>query len=183
MPSITVAKVALSLTLKMAEVLLQRHLVSSPRVMAKELAREIDAYVRNNNLGYYPAFDYFKDKEGIDQELITVIEETGWTICKLAREHLVSDLKPAFSNIQIQSIKPVAFSLPSVRLSTPDHMEHLVHHLTVSNIKVGMVASSIEKLTQTDDIEKIAERKIWRWLQEDFESIKVVSASIKEHES
>lgn len=163
----------------MAEVILQRHLVSSPRNMAKVLAKEIDAYVRTNKLGYYPALNYFRGRQGVDQELLKVVEETGLIVCRLAEELLISDLKPAFSNVQIQSIKPIAFSLPPVRLTTADHMEHLVHHLTVSNIKIGMVASSIEKLAETDDIGKIAERKIWRWLQEDFESIKVVSATIK----
>ena len=178
MSNITIAKVALSLTLKVTETILDRHLVSSPRVMAKLLAAEIDTYVRENNTGYYPAIEFFRDKDGVDKELLKVFEETGWIVCKITRELLTTDLKPAFSNIQIQSIKPVAFTMPSIRLGQKDAFDQLVHHLIISNVKVGMIASSIEKISQTDDIEKIAERKIWRWLQEDFESIRVVSASL-----
>lgn len=183
MGNITIAKVALSLTLKVGETILKRHLVSSPGVMGKVLASEIDTYVREHNIGYYPAIDYFRDKPGIDADLLKVIEETGWIVCKIARELLVSDLKPAFSHIQIQSIKPVAFTLPSIRLNQNDACDQLAHHLTVNNVKVGMIASSIEKISQTDDIEKLAERKIWRWLQDDFESIKVVSARLTREET
>jgi hypothetical protein len=178
MSGISIARVVLSLSLRLSEGLLNQHLVSSPKVLGRQLADQIDDHVRTHDLGYYPPLEYFVRHAALDADLLKVEEETGWMVCRFARELLNQHLRPAFSSIEIRHIQPVAFTMPRVRPRETDAITRLAAHFTPNVVKVTLVVSSIERRVQAEAVEKMAQRKIWRWLQDHFDGIDVVSAKL-----
>ena len=178
MTQLSVVRVALSLTLRLSAELLERHFVSSPRVLGERLAEEVNAYVEREGLGYYPPLEYFRSHAGIDSEVLEIIEETGWVVCRLAREVITTQLRPVFSRIEIQQIQPRAHTMPRVRVNQSNALAALARHYSPDAVRLTLIVSSLEKNGTPEGIERLAERKIWHWLQEHFDAIEVSGARL-----
>lgn len=172
--------ISLTLRLKVAGKVLQRHTSASPSQVGVELARVIDKYSREHKLGYYPAIEFFRQVAEVDQSLIDSVEQVSWSISKLAREEVQSRLRPIFSTIKFQSIQAEAFSLPPVRPNQQSAFEHLVKHYTPDTIKLELLVSLLRKDgdLRGGAAEAYARKMIYRWLKSVFEDIEVTSSVV-----
>jgi len=172
--------ISLTLRLTLSEEKLQRHTPAPVTSVGEKLATMIDQYSRENQLGYYPAIEYFRQVPETDQSLIDTAEQIAWHISKLAREEIQSRLRPIFSTVRLQSIQTEAFALPSVRPSQPSAFEQLQKHCTPDTVKVELLVSLLRK--DADQRGKAAEgyarKMMYRWLKTGFEDVEVTASFV-----
>ncbi len=170
--------IALTVRLKLAEKTVWQHLPASASKVGRELARFVDRYCRDHELGYYPAIEYFRQVPEANQELIDNAEELAWEVSKKAREQLQSRLRPVFSNLKFRSVQTESFAIPPVRPSQPSALEQLAAHYTPDRVRVELLASLLrkDKDLRGDAMEGYARKMIFRWLSGIFEEVEVTSS-------
>jgi len=171
-------KVLVTIDVQLKPDVLQQYLPCSANVIGKALADIADQYQQDNKTGYYPAIDFFKSLDGVDPDLITSAEQVAWLVSKLARETIQRRLRPIFSSVSFQSIQTLAFSMPRVRPNQKDAIEQLAQHYTPDSIKIELVLTMIRRDSDADDgrAEPYARKMMFRWLESEFESIKVTNS-------
>lgn len=170
------AKIALTIDLTVPAQSLEQHIAATPAVVASELAQHVYEYEKNHALGYYPAIDYFEDNQDFEQELISALKSIAWVANSMVRNEIQTRLRPVFSSLQFESIQAKAFTLPSVRPGNANAIHELTNHYSLSDIKVSLIATIIQRKQDTEGVEKMAEKMVYRWLKEHFGSIHVTSA-------
>lgn len=174
--SLHFAKVALTIDVILPPQSLEQHIAATPAVVASELARQVQDYEKQHGLGYYPAIDYFEDKQEIEQELIGALKSIAWVANSMVRNEFQARLRPVFSSLQFESIQAQAFTLPSVRPGHANAIHELTNHYSLTGIKVSLIVTIIQRKQDSEAVEKMAESMIYRWLKEHFKSVQVTSA-------
>lgn len=176
--AIHIVKTALSLRVRVAPTLLQDRLGELAAGAGVNLAARIDALVRAEKLGYYPALDFFAQREGIDRSLLAAFEEAA----RFVREHVEKEaparLWSAFSHVRVVNTQSPAFALPGVRPSQPDALSALAQHYTPTLVKIDLVVSSLKKGAAAEGAERAAAQQARWWLRECFESVEVSDARV-----
>jgi hypothetical protein len=178
MTTVAVAKVAVTLLVRVSADELEQHLVSSPRVLGTQLAEAVDTHVRRENIGYYPPLSYYSDKLLIDQELLNVTREIAWFVNEYVREQVRRQLRHVFSQVKITQVQSVAFTMPSVRTSDADALQLLANHYTPDTVRLSLLLSSIEKEPVPEDIQRLTEYKVVQWLRDHFAHLEIVSSRV-----
>jgi len=153
----------------------ERHLPSSPFVVGEHLADEVMKYVQANNLGYYPALEYFELQGGIDKDLLEAAEHISWFDCKIAREELQRKLRPAFADIVFNSIQTVAFTMPSVRPGQLNGRHALIKHYTPDTVKIAMTVNARCDDQSVESLVSWARQSVYHCLKGCFHTIEVTS--------
>lgn len=174
--SIQLNRIALNILVRLPEHVFERHLPSSPYVIGTELADQVVAYVREHELGYYPALDFFENNGGLDPELIEAASHTSWFVANLVREEIHRKLRPIFASLSFQSVQTVAFTMPTVRPAQLNAYNELVEHYTPDTIKVGLVVGVFQKRENDEALTRWARHTAYRWLKNSFEEFEVTSA-------
>ena len=153
-------KVSLSIDLKIMHSVIEQHIAASPYVVGIELARQVDRYVREQRLGYYPALDYFHGKDIIDSDLYNTAESIAWLLENITQQSLNKHLRPLLSELQFDSTHAHLFILPHVRPSQNNAIHNLTAHFTPDHLRVSLSgrlkfgAETQEQLLQ-DAVQKI----------------------------
>ena len=175
-----VDQISLTLRLKLSASILHQHVSALPEKAGEALAIAVDKYSNENNLGYYPAIDYFEQLEPFDKGLIEVIEKLSWQVSKFTRQEIQKRLRPIFATVKFQSVQTEAYSLPGVRPGQKAALERLSEHYTPDTFKVELKLSMLRK--ESDQREGAAEgyarKMMFRWLGDLFESIEVTSSRV-----
>ncbi len=171
-------KVLVTINVQLKAESMQQYLPCSANIIGKTLAEIADEYVKENKTGYYPAIDFFKTLDNVDQNLIASAEQVAWLVSKLAREKIQSKLRPIFSSVQFQTIQTLAFSLPKVRPNQIDAVEQLAKHYTPDSVKIELILTMMRRDSEAEDnrAEPYARKMIFRWLEAEFESLEVTSS-------
>lgn len=181
MSALRVARMGLSATVRVPREALERHAASSPEVVGRSLAEAVDTYVRAERLGYYPALDYFREREGaVEPELIAAADAIAWLAATLVRNEVRVKLRPVFSSVQIQGLQALAFAMPPVRPSQPNALHRLAEHYTPDTLKMDLQVSLIQKREPSEGIERLAAHMVYKWLKGSFAAIEVTSARLEE---
>ena len=173
-----VAKIELGVKLKVPVGLLRNHLPAPVESLAEQLALEVHRRVQDNNLGYYPALDYFLDVEGFPVYLINAAND----ICTLTAEIVTATISevliPIFSSVRVNDIQCVSFSMPSVRHGSLDAVAKLAQHFTPNAIKFSLVVTLLQSHSPQEKLAKYANNTVYRWLSESFEDIEISSSRL-----
>lgn len=172
--------VALSLQVSVPETALERHLAASPRVVAEHLAEQVIAYEQAHNLGYFPAIEFFQQHGGIEPELFDALENISWVLTSMVRNEIRLRLRPVFSQLKIESIKTVAFTMPTVRPGQANAKPNLITHFSATTVKANIIATLLQKIVDTKAAARMAEGMCYRWLQEHVSAINVTSVHVLE---
>lgn len=171
-------KSAATILLKINQDTLESNLAASPHIVGEELARQINDYVKQENLGYYPAMDYFLGNPAIDQDLIDTAQGIAWVVAELVRSEIRSRLRAAFSHVEIEDLQSLAFTMPGIRLNRANALRELARHYTPNIEKVTLIVSSIERRPDIAGLDRLVGHKIVRWLSPHFDEVKVTSVRI-----
>jgi len=171
-------KVLLTINAQLKAEDLLHYLPRSIDIIGQTLATVADEYVRQNKTGYYPAIEFFKTLDNVDEGLIASAEQVSWLVSKLARETIQTKLRPIFSSVHFQSIQTLAFSLPRVRPNQADAIEQLAKHYTPDSVKIELIVSMMRRDSEAEDsrAEPYARKMIFRWLQSEFACVEVTSS-------
>jgi hypothetical protein len=178
MPQIHVVSVAASLILAVPDRVLENHSAASPTVVGEELARATHAWVRENRLGYYPALDFLHDAQALPDELVDAASNIAWLARELVKDEVRRRLRQVFSQVRIDALQSVAFTMPRVRPASPNALQGLAQHFTPDSVRVGLTVSMLRKQPVADGMEEYARRMLWRWLKDRFSAMEVTSSQV-----
>lgn len=172
MSQLQVTKIHISLKIKIADDVLERHLASSVSVVGKALTEAVLASVKKNTIGYYPALEYIQQLGDMDEDLMDAAETIGWFAAKLAREEVQHKMRAFFSSISFQSVQSLAFTMPTVRPNQLHAPQALLAHYTPNVVKLDIVASVLKR-DHLDGMANWAKQLFRRNLAESFETMEV----------
>jgi hypothetical protein len=175
---IEVLTVAASLTVTVPQEVVEQNVGYLPWVLGENLAGQVDAYVMEQGLGYYPALDYFRDHpEVVDPALLILIDEVATFCATYARRELRRRLSRAFSTVKIEQAQCTAYTMPRVRSSRSGAPAGLAVHYTPATLKMELLLSSVQK-GSFDGLEKLSLDKLVRWGREPFETFQVNGSQV-----
>lgn len=161
------------MSLAVAEELIEQQLGYLPWLLGENMAAQVDSYVMEQGLGYYPAMDYFRHlPEVIDPALLTLIDQVVFFCDDYTRRELTHRLYRMFSRVHIARIQCMAYALPRVRPHRGGAPEELARHFSPNQLKLTIHLSSLQK-GEVDGLEQIALDKLVRWGRPAFASFLV----------
>ncbi|MDH5408986.1 MAG: hypothetical protein OEZ33_10955 [Gammaproteobacteria bacterium] len=173
--SLNFSNQAVSLKVRLSEQVIDRHIPASPYIVGEELARQINDYVREHELGYYPAIDFFIENGGIEKDLLDAASNISWVITSMVREEITTRLRPVFASLKFDSLLTTAFTIPPVRPGQNNAYQRLVEHYTPDQVKINLTATLLQKESNTQDMEQLTRHLVCRWLKNRFEELEITA--------
>jgi len=170
-----IVPVAITLQVVIAPERLDALLHEAEKNIGRALAERIDAIVRAEKHGYYPALDYFEGHAGVEPELLAMEKTLAAQIRKRVKRDVQTHLWPVFSSVQIERTTTLAFTLPRITPSQPDALTKLAQHYFPNAVRLELVLSTLDKQHRLEDVEKFSSDKAVRNLRDAFESIHVTT--------
>ena len=168
-----VARVALTVQVTVAPDKLDALLREADKTIGRTLATQVDAWVRAQRLGYYPALEFLVDQGAIPAEVFESLRTLAATIRKRVKRDVQTRLWPVFSSVHIERAQSLAFTLPRTTPGKPDAVAELARHYFPNTVRLDLVLASLDKLARLEDVAAISETKVARNLREDFEAVAV----------
>lgn len=178
MGSLHFMTVAAHLVLTVPREVMERHGPIAPGQIGEELAEAVLEYALRERLGYFPALAFFREQGGIDPDLLEAADALAWLAGELVRDEVLRRLQPAFSQVDVSALKPVANTMPRVRLSSRERRELLARHFTPDTVRVTLLLTSIQKRPARDEVVRFARRTLWRWLRDHFAAMEVCGTKV-----
>jgi len=170
---IEVITISASVTVTVAQEVVEQNTGYLPWVLGDNLAGMVDAYVMEQGLGYYPALDYFRDRpEAVDPALLVLIDQIAIFSSEYARRELRHRLSRAFSNVKVEQVQCTAYTLPQVRPSRNGAPEGLAEHYSPNTLRIELLLSTIQK-EMFDGLEEMTLSKLNHWGREPFERFRI----------
>lgn len=169
------SRIAMALRLQVPWEALERHVAASPVVIGEEIANFVYDYVRQHQLNYYPALDYFTNQTDIDPQLIEALGNISWVATGMVRNEIRIRMRPVFAAIQYESLQTLVFTMPTVRPGQAEALPRLIRHFTPDVVKVNLNATLIQHFQDAGFAEKMAESMAYRWLQPHFTDVQIAS--------
>jgi hypothetical protein len=176
--SIHIARIAVTLKLKLPAPALQQYLPVPLETLGGKIARQVDAFVKQRDLGYYPALDFFQLQGGVDEYLLSAVQEVANLAQGFAATEIESSLQPIFSSVSIGTAHCLAYAMPTVRPGQTGAVEELARHYTPVLLKFEIMVTLIQRHEPPEGIEKSAKHMVYRWLSEVFEEVEITSARL-----
>lgn len=174
-------RVSATLDLKVSQHDLEKNLPASPHVVGEEIAEQAIIYEEDNKLGYYPAVDFLKQQNAIDEDLEKAVENIVWLVSNLIREEVTSRLRPAFSTIEFEKIQIHALKMPNVRPHNKNARHDLVAHYTPDHAHVSLIVTSIKNYDDPTTAERMTKNLIHRWLNDHVDGLEITSVNYIEN--
>ncbi len=157
---------------------LQRHSPVSPMVIGKKLSDDIQRYVREQKLGYYPALDFFKENEAIDASLLDAVSNLSWLAGQLVRNEIRIKLRPVFSSVKVEAIRSTAYAMPKIRPRDNNLGIKLAAHYAPDTVKVDLRLGVMQKHEAVGDMSQYASHLVMRWLTPSLRSLVIDSSRL-----
>lgn len=161
--------VNLTLKVKLASQLIEDHSAASPYIVGAEIARHVSTYVQENNIGYYPAVNYFQDLGVIEPDLLAALKSISWLVTTMSMDIIHTGLRSYLRNINFDSNQMIATTLPPVRPGSENAIHRLALHYTPDQLRTnlhGDLKQSGEE--KSADILEETKEKIQQWLNDKF---------------
>ena len=175
---IEVVTIASSLTVSVPEEVVEQQVGYLPWVLGENLAGQVDTYVMEERLGYYPALDYFRDHpEAVDPALLHLIDEVATFCAGYARRELRRRLSRLFSNVEFEQMQCTAYTMPRMRPNRSNGPMELAQHYAPDTLKMELLLSSIQK-ERFEGEERLALEKVSRFAREPFAHFQLNGAKL-----
>jgi hypothetical protein len=170
-----IVPVALTLQVVMAPERLDAQLNEAEKQIGRVLAARIDAIVRSEKHGYYPALDFFEGHAGVPPDLLAMAKTLAAQIRKRVKRDVLTHLWPVFSSVHIERATSLAFTLPRVTPFQPDALARLAQHYFPNAVRLELVLTTLDKQHRLDEAEKFSSQKVVRNLRDAFASVTVTA--------
>lgn len=173
--SIRIARFAAVLKVRVGDGVVEPNIGYLPWVIGENLAGQVDSWVMEQSLGYYPALDFFRNKpQAVDPALLQLIDEMARFGEEYARRELRRRLRGGFSRVDVERIQVEAFAMPRVLPSQPKSPEELARHYAPSTFRIEVQLGMIQR-GETEGSERLVAKLIQQWAKPAFESLQVLS--------
>ena len=178
MTNLQVIRVELGVKLSVPVSTLQKYLPAPIDKLGGQIANEVDKRATRQSLGYYPAIDYFTEQDDFPGYLLDALQEVSALTVDIVTSTINELLVPIFSNVQVNNIQCLAYSMPPVRPGRPNADRDLAKHFTPNAVKFELVASVLQKEKNAEGFEKYVDNTVHRWLSEVFGEVEIFSARL-----
>lgn len=168
-------QVALSVQVVIAPEKLGALLTQADRQLGRRLAEQIDVIVRREQLGYYPALDFFEGHPDLKSGIIEELKTLAAHIRKRVKRDTQTHLWPVFSSVQIERATSLALTLLRLSPTQPDALEKLAQHYFPNTVRLELILGTLDKQHRLEVAEKFSANKVVRHLREVFESVTVTA--------
>jgi hypothetical protein len=170
-----IVPVALTLQVVLAAEKFAALLNEAEKNIGRSLAERVDAIVRAEKLGYYPALEYFEGHAGMPPELLVMVKALAAQIRKRVKRDVQTHLWPVFSSVHIERATTLAFTLPRVTPVQPDALARLAQHYFPNVVRLELILTTLDKQHRLDEVEKFSSQKVVRNLRDAFASVNVTT--------
>lgn len=167
------SKIELSLTARIPEEIIAARSPIGAAELALQVSGQVDVVRRQDGLSYFPAIDYFRDHAGFDQNLIRMLDDLCWLSGQILREEIRARLRGIFSEVRVQTVQCLAFTLPSARPNQADALGALANHYNPTKLRMVLSLSLLQKRPDIAGLERYASHVVMRWLKDDFPDLQV----------
>lgn len=168
-----IARVALTLQVVIAPDKLDALLTEADKTLGTRLAERVDAWVREQKLGYYPAIDFLADQGVIPETDLEALRALAATVRKRVKREVQTHLWPVFSSVHIERAKTLAFQLPRIIPGKPHAREELARHYFPNGVRLELLLASLDKHSRLEEVATFSEQKVLRNLRDAFEVVSV----------
>jgi len=168
-------KLSLTINATLPHSIIQQHVPGSVVDLGKIIAKNIDAYVGKNKLGYYPALSYFSDTDAVEDFLLDAIDQVAEVVQRLSEQGILDTLTPIFSTVHVDSLRNRVYTLPSIRLKDRNVIQKLNQHYCADSISFELQVSLIQRDGNTDSLDGKIKKMVMRWLTDVFEQVEITS--------
>ncbi len=191
MALLNLTKIRITLQVQIPPHFLERHLPASPSSVGAALAQQVDTYQQEQQLGYYPALEFFQRMQAqgdsihpVEVDALDTAHNIAWLAGNSVREEIMLHLRDVFSYLEFESLQCLAFTMPSVRPQHAEAHKHLSAHYTPIVFRCSVMVSEFYKLKEASqkalleqDMEGAARKKVLRHLAPIFASVAITSAT------
>lgn len=178
MSPVLVQTVEAQLALTVAEELVEQNLGYLPWLLGENLAGQVDAWVMEQGLGYYPALDFFRDKPTVvDPALLSLMDQVAMFCADYSQRELDRRLRRLFSRVSIPHVQCLAYTMPRVRHSRNAAPDELARHYAPNRLRLTIHMSSIQKQT-FDGLVPLSLDKLSRATHEVFANFHIEAARL-----
>jgi hypothetical protein len=176
--TIHIMRFAAVLKVRVADEVVEPNLGYLPGVLGENMAGQVDSWVMEQRLGYYPALDFFRDKpQVVDPALLLLIDETARFGEEYTRRELRRRLRGGFSHVDVERIQVEAFAMPRVLPSQPKSPEELARHYAPSLFRAELLLGMIQR-NEMDGIERLVAQRIQQWAKPAFQSLELLATRL-----
>jgi hypothetical protein len=168
-------RVAIAMVVTAPQEFIENYLAEIYPSLGPSLAGQVNEYVLAHALGYYPALDYFETHAGPDPNLLAMNRHVASIIADYVADEVARRLRAPFSNVTVERVQSLAFTMPRVRLSQPNALEALCQHYSPNRVKLDVVTSTIVK-GDPPGLEQAARQKALRWLRSRFDAVEITGS-------
>jgi hypothetical protein len=176
MTGLHIVKSALTVRAKLPRYALQQHLPAPIENLGEQIAQQVMDYVKQNDLGYFPALEYFQERGGVEAYLLDAAEQISLLAVSMTKQEVERILQPVFSSVKVGTVQSLAYTMPTVRPNQPHVLKRLAEHYIPDSVKFEVTVSLIQRREPAPDIERAAKQMAWRWLKDAFEEMDITSA-------
>ncbi len=177
-PSLHVVRIGLTVRGQLPHYALEQYLPAPLASLGQQLAAQVDDYIKQNEMGYYPALDYFRQQSGVDSYLLDAVDQVAQIAMTLTKDEVNKILTPVFSTVRIESVLSLAYALPSVRPGQKDAQQQLALHYLPDVVKFECFVTMLQRHEPQLGIENSAKKITWRWLKDAFEDMEITAARL-----
>lgn len=177
MPGIRAFKATVSAVVRVPAAAIERHSPHSPAQIGALVAQAVDAWVRAERLGYYPALGFFEGRNILPDGAIEALDQLAWLATSLVREETQARLRPIFAGVSFQSVQALAYSMPLVRPHQPGALARLAAHFTPDQVKFNLLVTLFRRSLQDNEVCAFARQVVYRHLEPAFERIEITSVT------
>lgn len=176
--SIQVARFAVVLKVRVGDEVIEPNIGYLPWVLGENLAGQVDSWVMEQRLGYYPALDFFRDKpQVVDPALLQLIDAMARFGEEYSRRELRRRLRGGFSHVDVERIQLEAFAMPRILPSQPKSPEELARHYAPATFRVELLLGMIQR-GDVERIERLVAQRILQWAKPAFASLELLSTRL-----
>jgi hypothetical protein len=168
-------RVAIAVVVTAPQDFIDRYLSEVYPGLGRRLAEQVNEYVHAHALGYYPALDFFESHPGLDPASLAMARHVATIIGDYVADEVVRRLRAPFSNVSVERVQSLAFTMPRVRCSQPDALKALCAHYSPNRVKLEVITSTIVK-GDPPGMEQAARQKTLRWLKSRFDNVEITGS-------
>ena len=172
-PGLGIARVALTVQVTVAPDRLDALLREDDKTLGARLAERVDAWVRTQKLGYYPALEFLVTQGVVPPEEFESLRTLAAIIRKRVKRDIQTQLWPVFSSVHIERAQSQTFMLPHLAPGKPDAGSELARYYFPNVVRLELVLASLDKPHRLDDVAGMTEQKVMRNLMDHFVAVAV----------
>ena len=173
--TIHVVRFATVLKVHLVDEVVEQNIGYLPWVIGENLAGQVDCWVMEQRLGYYPALDYFRDKpQVVDPALLLLIDEMARFGEEYTSRELRRRLRGGFSHVDVERIQVEAFAMPRILPSQPKSPEELARHYAPSTFRAELLLG-LNHRNEMDGASRQVAQRIQQWAKPAFHSLELLT--------